>query len=196
MTPAQELSYAQDRDLVLENCRRRSGRKFRVPAQMLKVAIGAEGYTIEHCARVQRGQLGYCNVKDKRVVLPQDFAHRLDFPSSWRQVMRATLAHELGHIRLHSHKMQAGMLEPAWEDEANLYAQVFLVPREQLQQHPALPVLLAADEQQQRPLWRLVTALANHFKVSRSFMIHSLRLYGWIEFDREQRWIRLPQLVH
>lgn len=196
MTRAQELHYAQDRESVLTGCLQRSRRKFRVPAQMLDEAIRGEGYTIEHCSRVQPGVLGYCNVQTRRVVLPQDFAHRLDFPSSWRQVMRATLAHELGHIRLHSEKMRAGMLEASWEDEANLYAQVFLVPREQLQQHPALDALLAGDEQHQRALWRLVLSLANHFKVSRSFMVHSLRLYGWIEFDRDQRWIRLPQLVH
>jgi hypothetical protein len=188
VTPAQEQQYGQDRDSLLVGCRRRSGRKFQVPAQMLSEAILTQGYTIQRCPEVPRGLLGYCAFRQRQVVLPTDFAQRLDYPRSWRQVMRATLAHELGHIRLHSEQAANGEQESTWELEANAYAQVFLVPRWQLQNHSALTALLAASrDEPQTVLWSYVLALAKHFKVSGGFMVHSLRLYGLVDFDRESR---------
>lgn len=40
-----------------------------------------------------------------------------------------TLAHELGHIRLHREQMLAGIYTDEQEEEAQLYARIFLIPR-------------------------------------------------------------------
>lgn len=188
VTPAQEQQYSLDRDALLATCRSRTARRFQVPAQVLSQAILSQGYTIERCPQVPAGMLAYCAFRQRRVVLPTDFAQRLDYPKSWRQVMRATLAHELGHIRLHSEQVVGGASDPGWETEANLYAQVFLVPRQQLLRHSSLEALLARGQAKtQSQLWTDVLELAKHFKVSGGFMVHSLRLYGLIQFDRESR---------
>ena len=99
------------------------------------------------------------------------------------------LAHELGHARLHAHLLRAGEWEANWEDEATLYARVFLVPRPLLMNYRQTRELLRASQAGQGDLWEWVLDLADIFQVSGKFMVHTLDAYGLVRFDPATRWI-------
>lgn len=120
--------FAQDRDRLLARLRRKIRKRFEVPAEVLEDIIQLHGYRIESSSYLPSSMLGCCHFDDRLVLIPESLAIRLRHPQSAPQVVRSVLAHELGHIRLHARRARAGEREEFWEDEADHYAQVFLVP--------------------------------------------------------------------
>jgi hypothetical protein len=124
--------FAQDRDRLLARLRRKIRKRFEVPAEVVEDIIQLHGYRIESSQYLPSSMLGCCHFDDKLVLIPESLAIRLRHPQSAPKVVRSVLAHELGHIRLHARRARAGEREAVWEDEADHYAQVFLVPWPQL----------------------------------------------------------------
>lgn len=187
-----EARYAADCEHLLGRVREQSWRRFWVPAEVVCEAIGAAGFAITfEEMNEEDDDLAYCDVEDRRVVLRKDFGLRLRCPWVAHQVRNFTLAHELGHIRLHARLLRAGEWEPHWEEEATFYARVFLIPRRLLMNRLETRSLLRGRVASQSDLWGYVLSLAEAFCVSGKFMVHTLDAYGLIEFDPVTRWIRV-----
>ena len=188
----QHHRYAEDREEFLRLFRRKNLR-FWVPAQIVREAILQSDYRIERVDGLEPGVLGLCVPEQGAVLIPRDFQRRLLHPQTSSQVMHQTLAHELGHIRLHGESMKRGVKEPGWEAEAELYAQVFLVPRYRLLKCLETQALLRAREFCQSVRWGYILRLAEEFRVTGSFMAKTLQMYGLINLDRARRFVSIPQ---
>lgn len=188
-----EARYAADCEHLLGRIRQRFRRRFGVPAEVVAEAIEVTGFgiAVEEMDE-EDDDLAYCDVEDRRVVLRKDFGLRLSCPWVAHQVRNFTLAHELGHIRLHARLLRAGEWEPHWEEEATFYARVFLIPRHLLMNRLETRSLLRGQLASQADLWGYVLNLAEAFCVSGKFMVHTLDAYGLIEFDPATRWIKVP----
>lgn len=189
-----EARYAADCEHLLERVRYRFRCDFEVPAEVIREAIAVAGFRIVFEEMELDSDLGFCDVEERRVVILKDFESRLQCPWVAEQVLNFTLAHELGHARLHATRLRAGEWEASWEDEATLYARVFLVPRAMLMRCAETQELLGSRLASQDDLWDSVLELADVFQVSGKFMVHTLDAYGLIRFDTATRWIKvLPQ---
>lgn len=87
--------------------------------------------------------------------------------------------------------LRAGEWESHWEDEATLYARVFLIPRRLLMRRLETTSLLRLRLASQEELWGHVLSLAEAFCVSGKFMAHTLDAYGLIRLDTATRWIEV-----
>lgn len=181
--------FAQDRDRLLARLRRKIRKRFEVPAEVVEDIIHLHGYRIESSQYLPSSMLGCCHFDDKLVLIPESLAIRLRHPQSAPKVVRSVLAHELGHIRLHARRARAGEREAVWEDEADHYAQVFLVPWPQLMACREVQLLTRSIWQCQRSLWNYVLRLANYFRVSGAFMVRALERYELIDFCGKSRQI-------
>ena len=190
-TASLEASCAADCEHLLGRVRQRFRRRYEVPAEVVKEAIAVSGFRIVSEEMEQESELGYCDAEDRRVVILKDFGLRLDCPWVAHRVLNFTLAHELGHARLHAHRHRAGEWEPHWEDEATFYARVFLVPRPMLMKRVEIQRLLGSRGALKSELWQHVLDLADQFLVSGKFMAHTLDAYGLIRFDPSTRWIEV-----
>jgi hypothetical protein len=187
-----EARCAADCEHLLGRVTRRFRRDFQVPAEVVREAIVVSGFRIEVEEMEQDSELGYCDAEKRRVVILKDFGLRLNCPWVAHRVLNFTLAHELGHARLHADLHRAGGWEPHWEDEATFYARVFLVPRPMLMRRMEIQRLLDSRGALSTELWQHVLDLADVFLVSGKFMAHTLDAYGLIRFDPATRWIELP----
>ncbi len=110
--------------------------------------------------------------------LPQKYNENTDFVA----MANSIIAHELGHFRLHRFELRAGEeLTFQHEHEAFTYAEVFLMPRDQLRDHPSmLPLWQAfkAGKADHGTWWRHVYQLAEHFQVTPSALNHRLNGLG------------------
>lgn len=190
-TASLEARCAADCEHLLGRVRQRFRRRYGVPAEVVKEAIAVSGFRIVSEEMEQESELGYCDAEDRRVVILKDFGLRLDCPWVAHRVLNFTLAHELGHARLHAHLHRAGEWEPHWEDEATFYARVFLVPRPMLMKRVEIQRLLGSRGALKSELWQHVLDLADLFLVSGKFMAHTLDAYGLIRFDSTTRWIEV-----
>jgi hypothetical protein len=181
--------FAQDRDRLLARLRRKLRKRFEVPAEVVEDIIQLHGYRIKSCQNLPSSMLGCCHFDDKLVLIPNSLAIRLNHPQSAPKVVLSVLAHELGHIRLHARRARAGEREAAWEDEADHYAQVFLVPWQQLIARREVGLLMRPTSRCQKSLWSYVLRLANYFRVSGAFMVRALERYGLIDFCGKSRHI-------
>ena len=86
----------------------------------------------------------------------------------------STLAHELGHWRLH--RANIGELPYGRrEHQAYVYAEEFLVPEEMLLAHPLIQRLRsAAHDPPDEELWADLASVASDFRVTRSLIIKRL----------------------
>jgi Zn-dependent peptidase ImmA (M78 family) len=129
------------------------------------------------------------------VQVPTDFRRRLRVPETARAVMNETLAHELGHMRLHAQAMlELQTKQRDWEKQANRYARVFLVPLTSLLSRLPMQLLLEAEDEVQR--WRLVLRLAEEFEVTGWFMGSALEMYGLAHISHRRRLVRVQPLAH
>lgn len=181
--------FSQDRDRLLARLRCKTRKRFEVPAEVVEDIIQLHGYRIENSQNLPSSMLGCCHFDEKLVLLPDRLAIRLRHPQSAPKVVMSVLAHELGHIRLHARRARAGEREAVWEDEADHYAQVFLVPWPLLMARREVQLLTRATWQCQRSLWKYVLRLANYFRVSGAFMVRALEGYGLIDFCGKSRQI-------
>lgn len=183
----QNWQFAQDRNRLLRSWKNNTHQSFQVPAEALTQIIRMQGYDILWVDYLPSSTLACCHFDHQVVWLARGFASRLRHPQSVLEVLLSSLAHELGHIRLHAWLARQGAREEHWEDEAFRYAQIFLVPLSQLLQNPDCQTLLQVGWKSQARLWALVLSLAKFFRVSGAFMANTLELYGLIDFCRKRR---------
>lgn len=187
-----EARCVADCERLLGEVRRRYRRDYAVPAEVIQEAIWASKFRIVYEEVESDTDLAFCDVDGRRVVLCKNFTLKLQYPLVAHQVRNFTLAHELGHIRLHARRLEAGDWDAGWEDEANFYARTFLIPRRLLMSRPQLAGLLQSRRATSEERWEYVLELAEFFRVSGKFMVHTLDAYGLIVFDPATRWITLP----
>lgn len=146
------------------------------------------------------GQLGLCDMANRLVLVNSEMWRFAGRNVNLAALRACILAHELGHIRLHRDELEERhiSLHGRWdssqlfdsryyhrENEANLYAAVFLVPGEQLLRHPVgREIYLTWKEGRTIASSRLsswVKKLADHFGISSVTMRRSLEARGWLE---------------
>lgn len=151
------------------------------------------------------GQMALCDFSN-RVVIVNSEMDRFVPDKERRDMLRpSTLAHELGHIRLHADEIAEGYTVHFYgesgrftdsrsfqkEREADLYAGLFLVPLEELLTQRSIQSLLRnkMKKKQMRSgsLWNLVYKYAEMFKVSPSLMKRWLVDMGWIELGDRRK---------
>ncbi|MBN9420357.1 hypothetical protein ABS71_02815 [bacterium SCN 62-11] len=191
MTELEKRCVADCRQL-LARVRRKHPRPYGVPAEVIKEAIALAGYTISFEEMEDESDLAHCDAEERRVVVAKDFGLKLDCPWVAHQVLNFTLAHELGHARLHAPLLRSGEWHPHWEEEATFYARVFLIPHYILYNRPELDRLLDTRREQQPDRWGNVLELAETFHVSGKFMAHTLDAYGILHLDTDTRTITFP----
>lgn len=126
-------------------------------------------------------RLSQADPAKRQIIIARDLRHRLECPQSTRSVAWSLLAHELGHVRLHAH-LNAKQIPKRWEQEAALYAQVFLVPWELIQGHDAWRYF-KGNQLSRRNRWSPIYHLAKEFQVTPSFMAAALESYGQLAWD-------------
>lgn len=191
MNNASWENYADDREHLLLALRRKGVRGW-VPAQLVRDAILECKWRIERVYGLEPSLLGLCCPEKQVVKIPVDFRRRLRLPETAAAVLNETLAHELGHIRLHARLMlEEGVQKRGWGKEAEDYARVFLVPLVSLVTRLPMTRLMQAETQQQR--WGRVLRLAEEFRVTGWFMGGVLEMYGLVRIDRRRQLEVLPE---
>lgn len=145
------------------------------------------------------GQLAVCDFSSRTVIVNSDMEQLAHHKTNVELLRLSTLAHELGHIRLHWEEMASGCSlhylgdtgqfadsrSYQKEREADLYAGLFLVPlRELLEQRGVQNLLRSKIDKKQMSvgtLWNLVYREASRFKVSPTLMKR---------YFLEMRWVR------
>lgn len=181
--------YAEDREQLLLALRRQGLRGW-VPAQLVRDALLHCGWRIERVYGLPDSLLGLCCAEERVVKVPVDFRRRLRVPETAAAMMNETLAHELGHIRLHAQQMlQLKTKKRGWEREADDYARVFLVPLVKLMTRWPMMQLLEAETQQQR--WHQLLRLAEEFRVTGWFLASVLERYGLAQVEPRRRLVEV-----
>jgi hypothetical protein len=144
-----------------------------------------------------RGQLGVCDVANRLVLVNSDMPEFVPRVVDLKALRAATLGHELGHIRWHADELRSRFVTcyGRWnqvqdsrlrqrEEEAELYAAVFMVPGKLLVGHQVGQEIYQAwrkgDPVRRGRADRAVRELARHFGVTRALMRRSLAERGWI----------------
>lgn len=140
-----------------------------------------------------KGQLGLCDVSNRLILINSEIASFVESTVDITCLKRSTLGHELGHVCLHGGEFQgrfttkygrwAQSRDARWiqrENEADVFAAVFMVPGEMLVGHARGREIYDAwrAQRQFRPAWleRLVRELAADFGVTFSLMRRSLMM--------------------
>jgi IrrE N-terminal-like domain len=144
-------------------------------------------------------QLALCDFEGRRVTVNSEMGKFVHHKTDLTLLRLSTLAHELGHIRLHGDEVTQGCSihyvgDPGRfsdsrayqkEREADLYAGIFLVPIEKMLQERRVQNLLRnlqnGRQMSSTTLWQLIYATASRFKVSPSLMKRCLLDFGWLQ---------------
>lgn len=158
------------------------------------------------------GQLALCDFGTKTVFVNSTMDRFVGEKVSLKCLRFSTLAHELGHIRLHAEEIKAGRFvtyEEAGrrhtdarmyqkEKEADFYAAVFLVPKERLLEHKAcrslLEYRLSRRKMASGALWKQIYQIASHFQVTPTLLKNRLVDLGWITARKERGPSQLQKL--
>lgn len=151
------------------------------------------------------GQLALCDFSNRTVIVNSELEQNMHHKANVELLRQSTLAHELGHIRLHADEVAEGCTlhylgssgefidsrSYQKEREADLYAGVFLVPLEELlRQHSVQNLLRNKRDHRQMSvgtLWNLIYRLASQFKVSPTLMKRCLLELGWLRQSSQQK---------
>lgn len=151
------------------------------------------------------GQLGLCDLSLKIIFINSRMADFVHHKTDQAALRASTLAHELGHIRLHlgeeekntfvsSYRRSSQFHHPRAyqrEREADLYAALFLVPLKELQEHRVSQNFLEHREERRHlsavTIWKGIYRLARDFHVSPTLMKRCLFELGWIERANNKR---------
>jgi hypothetical protein len=188
-----------DRDLLIEKMMRRYPQFRGLPpsAWIADLIPALCGFRVaDH--PLPRGQLGLCDMANRLVLVNsqmKSFVHRsVDLAA----LHACVLGHELGHIQMHQGELERQFVSSygRWEavedgrtmqreQEAELYASVFMVPRELLRLQPMTRVILQACRGEGKlsslQLKDGIAELAKAFGVTRALMTRSLEARGWVE---------------
>ncbi len=175
MTQAQRFAliaeYSKDRDRLLRD-------DHRTPAEALADVVKSLGWSIQK-QPLPPDRLSQCCPNTKTVTVTRDLANRLDVKSATKYVALGCLAHELAHIRLHVGK-PITRIPKRWEQEARLYAMVFLCPWHRLVRSRFWRVYennLAAKP------WQPIYLMAKELHVTPSFLAATLQAYDLLRYD-------------
>lgn len=162
------------------------------PALWVEPLLGALDYKVLFCS-MNEGQLGLCDMVNQNIFVTSRSDGKRKVDKHYRS---STLAHELGHIRLHESELRKDVCsdDDSWhsrsryrEREANTYASHFLVCRTELEQSPLVQELLesrsARQELSSSRIWTIIYRLAEAFAVSPTMMMRCLLELDWIEKD-------------
>ena len=204
-----EQGFDTDRDSILELCVR--DREELTHSVFLErpgfakkhASVWLEDFLDYHEVMVQDmplalGQLGLCNMRLGWIFLSDSMRNYAESHRELKALRVSTLAHELGHLRMHRDEDTPNMLVSYFGDkrichprafqremEADLYAGAFLIPEEALRQSKAgahiwehrdiqLPMRNAF-------LWKALYEAAAEFGVTPTLMKKRLIDLGWIE---------------
>lgn len=181
---------SRDCQVLIDQLATQKRKTFAVRADALRSIIRMLKYEIVWSPQVPDDVFAYTHFDERRVIIAKDLRSRLDFPESFEAMVNATLAHELGHIRMHASAALRGKRELRWENEAYSYSYAFLVPYKELMNEPECRLIRAGLLQEQETLWKNVLRLAEAYKVSGAFMAIVLQRYGVIKFDQWNRTIK------
>lgn len=157
------------------------------------------------------GQSALCDFRTRKIKLnsrPENLLAKGDDLLAWQ---RCVLAHELGHIRLHTDEMESGCyissgLGQSFEDprffqkefEADLYAAVFMVPLELLeksqyvrQRRERLQDMTCVTSS---VVWDFVAYVARLFGTTKDLMRLSLETHGWVTFEPHRKFAKTGEL--
>lgn len=139
-------------------------KRYRCPADALEDVIAFLGWSIK-ISRLPDGMLALMNGSDNTITMAHDFCRSRRYSPSVGQERHFTLAHEIGHLRLHLQNScdEMGDLQ---EQEADQYAAQFLMPYRMIAAHPS--VLSPVSPR------RLVQDLARSFRVSNEMVTSRL----------------------
>lgn len=128
---------------VIASCDREEWLRGRscAPADILEEAIRALGLTITS-RRLGKAH-GRLDVTGGAIVINSLLPSILDYRTDAKAVETWTLAHELGHYRLHRAQLQRGERNPEQERQAHAYAACFLLPRTEVVESLQFQELLA-----------------------------------------------------
>jgi hypothetical protein len=155
-----------------------------------------------------KGQLGVCDVANRLVLVNSEMREFVPDGVDLKALRADTLGHELGHIRWHGPELESRFVTKygRWaqtrdprlrqrEEEADLYAAVFLVPGDMLVRHPRGRQIYGAWKAQERVrqdlLGEAVKELAAHFGVTTALMKRSLAERGWVTTANRRLSLRL-----
>lgn len=199
--------YAADRDELLERLFERYPKlRGRYPSELVQNVITDVCHYFISERPLPRGQMALCSVGSRRVIYLNsrlsEFVAQGQVNLVW--LVAFVLCHELGHVRVHQDEMEEGEFISYQEDgrfrdarayqkedEADLYAAVFLVPLELLEAAPPFQELVEARAQERSlgsgMLWAKVYKLCAIFGVPPTLMCRSLEIYGWIVKEPRKR---------
>ena len=156
-------------------------------------------------APLSLGQLARCDFSARTIIWNSRTVDFANPKTNLKLLKQSTLAHELGHLRLHWDELKSGLSLNYWGDtrqfsdsrsfqrerEADLYASVFLVPIDELLLQRPVKNLLKnrQDKREMRSstLWSMVYRLAKGFSVSPTLMKRTLVDLGWLHQERGKR---------
>jgi hypothetical protein len=186
-----ELEWmSRDCEILISRLAAKGQKTFTTRAAALPAVVRMLGYKIIWSDDVPDDVFGYTHFDHRQIVLAKDLRDRLEFPEAFGGFLNATIAHELGHIRMHANAALRGKRELAWENEAYTYSCAFLVPFKEVMSEPECRLIRAGLLQGQETLWKQVLRLADIYQVSGAFMASALQRYGVIKFDTRRRTIK------
>lgn len=183
----------------------------RLPTEIVRdVLRDVCGYVIDE-RPLPKGQLALCDFRTRKIKLNSRPGHLLGHGEDLLIWQRCVLAHELGHIRLHTDEMESGCyissnLDQGFDDprffqkefEAELYAAIFLVPLELLEKSQRIQ--LKRQKLQDSPnvaspqVWDLVSDTARLFGITKDLMRLALEVHGWISFEPQRKFAKTGKL--
>ena len=186
-TLIQELC-ARDREHLLDGW---SG----IPADRLESVIRSFGLDIKHENLGLRE--GALDMRRGLVLVNSRLPELCDPRTDLNGVRNSILAHELGHWRLHRNLLEAGApLTQRHEEQAYIYAEEFLLPRDLLRMRPQIWEMARARKKMERMpsdrLWFLVEEISNHFQVTRASVAFRLERLELIHRSRGQLGLSRP----
>lgn len=188
---------AADRDLLLgEILKRYPEYDSAKPAELVELVIldCCNFHVVDR--PLAHKQLARVNFGLRRVTIQSRMKSFVHQNTNLVALRRSTLAHELGHIRLHNDEIHEQVFDSYYPDqfsnrvyqkerEADLYAAIFLVPKAQLLKSGPMKRFIRArlDGRQlsNSTIWSTIYPLARHFKVSPTLMRRCLVDLGWLK---------------
>lgn len=151
------------------------------------------------------GQLGLCDIRERMIFINSRMHEFVHHKTNLTALRTSTLAHELGHLRLHEGEETEPVFVSSYpqsmmihhprayqrEREADLYGALFLVPLKHLKAHKNARTIQEHRKERESlssvTLWKSVYRIAGDFHVSPTLIRRCLMELGWIESVNNKR---------